>query len=535
MEFDPNCLTPALRIAELGRTQAVEQYQKTQTKRWQDLDLSEDITKGNKYFAEYAPLHINDGVSTYYVGKVVVVQELNNKILGNKMLVDSIVDDFKATVVERIQKNSNQKVREAWEHKSTWKFVDYKGIQFRVATKDPKILGAIDKAFTDARVEVAARIAELGIGPLYENEPGVLADLNKWFQWERGHSQDVADFRARIARETPGTQNWRSKARNVFSSVKNEFSSVVTMKSLNERGMIVEVNGKKTFSLEVIDFLKKNNSLPRDQLREKFNRELAKPRYWLEFTEEGFDHLFNVVDLSKRFFSLAPMQVERFPVHGVEAPFGLMSTDFVGQGNLNVQTLIGHLMELKNPTADDLLRVARNAEKAATEDLKVAAFQLNKDADPLFRSWFKLSGDDGVIALKESIPELNFRQFIQAVSKSGAARRYRFIATEGKFSGTNEVVPPEIRSQWVLKAENLEKVVIAHAGGKLFEPLGRDFLSVMNSSAFLFKIEISKQPTTKSKLFVYISHLTGKNAFFAHEVKAYFTEHPPLDFEVSFR
>lgn len=532
--IDPNCLPSALKIAESGKTEAVEKYKNTSNSEWDEYEADTQFSENNALFAKNTENYVDDGISTFFSVKDLFVQEKNNFIYYDKLHTDADVNNLKLTVIKKIL--SDPDLRAYWDHKSTWKSGNYNGLQFRIGTRDPKIIAKFEKAINEAKAQVVSQIEALGIDFLYKDQDGALSNPKTWFESNHGEAPDITDFRVRLAKMGIDPKNWKSAARKIFFDIKKSFDALDKVENLHKRGLITTIDGKKTIDLEVIDFLKKNASLPREALRLKFNEEMGRPRYLLEMGKEGFDHLYNIVDLSKAYFSLAPPQATRVSVHSVDAPNGIISVDFVGQGNLNVQTLMGHLLELKNPTGEQVLAKAREAERAATVDLRTAAEALKKDSLTLFRRFFTLSGDDGVIALLERIPEINYKQFLQTVSAIGKGRRYRFVQTEGKYIGTNEVVPPEVRSKWVLKAENLEKKVVAHVGGKLFEPLGRNFQSVMDKSSFMFKVEIPKAPSQKAKLVVYSKHLVedGTGAF-RYELEQFFKDHPQLDFEVSFR
>lgn len=404
-----------------------------------------------------------------------MLKQLNDEILETKDYSDAATNFFNKTMWDKIQADPVLRT------KLEGRYRDFKSMRFRFLLDEGEdatdLMNRLKKAYGDASSKFGDFMGKTGLEPLWNGKPGQAGKPEKWFLAGVGDTPLEANMAARQARgmvEDMGTSNrlvqYSDRVDNLagdISNIEKVRDSLSNVQSLKKSGIMVDPgNGRHVLDKDAIGILRKTKRADFEDIGEY--RAAVKKQFKTLYGSE-VDNLS--VDAMTRYFegvdSLAPPLFvrSRTGIDLSEAKNGLVSVDFTGVGvdnayeamvgltkNVNeVQSnasLVGSALTSVDKHVDNVTD-AMNKSKQAFNNGTQSVTKAEKPA--------VFSGDDGMYFPDKKWTNIEKQKLVDELAQNDPSKyRVTFVETTYK---NGETIPPAMRSEYIVKAEKVEKSI----------------------------------------------------------------------------
>ncbi len=423
--------------------------------------------------------------------ELAILKELNETIFGDKNLATAAGNLYKKILFTHLRNSpSFRPLREAL----VSQYSDFKSVRLALSRDTPELRGLIAKLHDTAALTYRRELARHGILPSFQERAFIAGRPENWHLTGYGGTADQAGFANRNARRflrdsDPVHAMSFSEARETiemdlgtWKRMQSSISRHVSHRDWFRAGLLDRVaRDSYVLSAEAIDTIRKTpvEELP-PALLKKFGAEVS--------PTDGLT-LSRFVEFTNSSFSAGVFQAQRLEVHALEAPFGVFSADFAGQGARNTHQTMRMLTHPLVKNAESAVRAARRAERNATE----AFARRQRDFSELIERAIRdgalpqgtrvhFSGDDGMVVLGGPLkqPEWASELLLRELAVSGDPSLRMVLSADG--------LPATARSRLIVRAEAYEKDLRKALAGRL--PRER-----LNGMVFL--IDLSDAPTLR--------------------------------------
>jgi len=347
----------------------------------------------------------------YFDVENTVLKELNDKVLKDKTLVNSLTNLQKEIVRLHIQKYPQL------ERKLIAKYSDYKSIRLAFQNLSPNDEKAVEAFYQSLQIDYAQRVQNLiSHDPNFLKARSAIQNPLNWFRGGLGTSADEASMAARLARRQDGAGlqllNFSKIERDIqkylaeFHSLNSNLSKE---KLLSTKAWIFDSEAGPIPSEEWLGVLRKLPQQGTSQNQIHFLQNEAQKRFALHLTSSEAQEqkrLFELCDL----FSPAIYSEVRTLLPNSLQQRGHLYLDLEGMGNHNLHLLYRALLQTREPK--EALVLARNSELLATKGMqkKVSFIQnFQKQKMATYEQVF-VSGDDVTMSTRPHLFGITERQ-----------------------------------------------------------------------------------------------------------------------------
>ncbi|MDD0852275.1 hypothetical protein HBN50_04160 [Halobacteriovorax sp. GB3] len=397
-----------------------------------------------------------------------VLKDMNDFMIEDKRLVDSISNSFKDKLFKSMRENPDIAPLIKGEYE------DYKGVRLRFDTKGKKnseVEKKIKEAYESAYKEFLTEIDSQSFNLLWKANQGSTGNSGKWFMAGVGESSAKANLAARKARDAGSKNvgefvNYSKVDGDIAQSIKkiqDNLSELGVRKEFRDNGVLKLNGGQRavpsTLTIEILRKTKKNpielDSVYLERLKEKFES-----TFNTTFEQREIELL---VDSFKRTDALSPPVYirDRNFIPYNEAKEGIISVDFAGVGSKNAHAAMNAIMDQgkkrqTKPTDEVIVGIWDQVE-TVTKNLNMDKRFLNESIGEIDGSKAKahFSGDDGVYFPKQEWNAQKKVDFMSRVSKQNPSG-FRVTFVPKKFASGKDI-PISQKSSFIVEAETVEK------------------------------------------------------------------------------
>ncbi|AUN97947.1 hypothetical protein C0V70_07470 [Bacteriovorax stolpii] len=411
----------------------------------------------------------------YFDVENAVQKKLNDTLIGDKAMVDSVNNSFLA----KFQKNLQEHPEVAAKLEGQYK--DYKGMRLRLALREGEGAAVWEKKLNDIYQksvdEFATEFEKMGLSKMIAPRTDEVVDVRSWFLSGSGESALEANMAARGARTTAFKDG---KSRTVsfkeqlavmhkdVNSIEGLRKSLAGSSDLMKSGIMIKTaSGEVIPSKDMIGVLRKIK--PSDCADAAEYAAKIRGKVKTLFNSDISDkHIDDLTEYFKKVDSLSPplFQRERVSINLGEAKNGIVSVDFTGVGVDNAYEQMRALSavnyaqkDAKTLVQDAFGKIQTNVD-GVTESMNASKryFTLaTKDAkNPSVVP--KFSGDDGILMPTGDWSMGQKKDLLKTLSKAEDPSKFRVTYVRTVFD-SGAVVPAAERSQRVVRAEGIEKAV----------------------------------------------------------------------------
>lgn len=427
-----------------------------------------------------------------------VLKGLNDSVLEDKGLGDAVNNLFNQKFHENLSKNP------ALMEKVNSRYSDYKSLRLSLVLDEGEnaraVQDSLNKVYEQTKAQFLAELDTAKMKGLWQGQEGQLGKPETWFLAGSGETPIEANMAARAIRRkaqsglNPKLANYEDNLEELYSQI-DEISSLqkslASHSNFKSKGVVTKVGDDYVLSKDMISILRKSK-------RSDFS-DLAS--YELAISKKAKD-LFGIklnssqiADMTKYFENVDSLSPPLFirsrqmiPLEQAEK--GLVSVDFAGIGVDNAQgAMIGLLKSDINPgnvkgsVSHSLDNIWKEVD-GVTDEMNQAQRAYNfavKEIEP-GHSGALFSGDDGMFFPRDNWDAAKKAQLVTSLSKKEASK-YRVTFVPTKFPD-GSVIPTGKRSEFVVKAEKLEKALRANVTGvgkgKISPELTKDMIMAID-------------------------------------------------------
>lgn len=351
------------------------------------------------------------------------------------------------------------------------KYADYKGLRFAFTSEslmdETKLLRHLETVYKNSMDQFERKVQTYPFHNYLDSEVEEVQNLKRWFIPGAGRSADRAGAASRVGRSLPAGQiphfqqnkdvlsRRLNKLSIIHGEIRRRFVSEV------ESGFMAPSyieEGEYVLSIEVIDLLRKINIESPNHF-ENFNRSIQQ-YFGFSVTKEDFSLILDYVK-SVDFFSPAVLQEDTLPLDLGKAIKGLISADIAQKGAEGQYQSMSRLVGIEDPitalerTREGYWIVDRNLRDA--RDWFLTAINYTGPPDNIDRVY--QSGDDILFFPDESLTRFEKKTLVTKLAGYKDPSEFRLVFLPSKFIDTPLNIAENLKSQMVVDAENLEKIL----------------------------------------------------------------------------
>ncbi len=413
----------------------------------------------------------------YFESESAILKQLNDKVVKNRSLVQSLENRYRAILVEKISQNQLIK------GKLLAKYGDYKSVRLIFSEDSTELRSELSRIFSETAFQFESELQNTPMRDLYLNQRGIAGDPKAWHLAGFGKTLDEANSSARAARARfPTGANHMPEVilPHDFAIEKSVLDAkVARIESLREAlqaelgsGQIMTPTkggaNRLILSADAIELLKKVEASSLEEYRQNL-RQKFKNRFQVELNDNQIDHLRDYYHLADS-FAAAIVDSTRTSMSVSQASSGLISVDFAGQGARGLHETLETLAN-SDGTAAGVINQGRETFGRAAGKMKLLrkrfldASRAELSADK--EGKFLFSGDDGIYLPERALTQKAKLRFLTALSRknqNASSFRVAFITSRFVEGGR---IPPAVNAALVAEAEGVEKALRASLEGQV--------------------------------------------------------------------
>lgn len=411
----------------------------------------------------------------YFDVENAVQKKLNDSLIGDKTMVDSVNNSFMGKFQQNIKNSPELMARIEGQYK------DYKSLRLRLTLREgdnPLELEArLSEIYQRTNREFTAEFEREGLTKLLPPRTDEVPDVSTWFLSGSGESALEANMAARGARNS-GFAMGNAKTVGFKQQVESMHADMAGIEGMRNslasdprlvKSKIMEATreGAVIPSKEMIGVLRKIKPSDCENATEYAAKIRAKVKTLFKF-DISDKHIDELTTYFQKVDSISPplYQRERVVINLGDAKSGIISVDFTGVGVDNAYEQMRALSTVNYAQKDKAVllkeafqKVQTNVDNVTTDmnrakrTFTVAA---RNPADPGLAPQF--SGDDGILMPKKNWSQHEKTNLLKLLSKTEDPSKYRVTFVKTEFD-SGVIVPVAERSQRVVRAEGIEKAV----------------------------------------------------------------------------
>lgn len=425
---------------------------------------------GERHNREFLTLARNNkippGSAVFFDVENAVLKELNDSVIKDKDVVTAFTNLHKELVWAAVRKDP------LLQRNLLAEYSDFKSLRMAFRGGDPSLTARLSEMIAQVNREFEARVLRYPDAERWAAQARGLAKRPAhWHLAGTGGTVDEAGLAGRHARTvTPQTGE---SSLQVFDHVKGslqqkfdeaeELRKIVELQLATVPGMLTPTASRKAvLSREAIDVLRHVSptepSLP--AWVTKAAKDL-KDRFGHEFTRHEIMVMRNYLSAVDS-FSPGLLQEKRTVIDLAEAAHGVLSIDFKGLGAKNLEESMKALVAGEDKPIREVLRGLREGEIRATEALNLAKNRVSDVTQSLpepKRGKMLFSVDDGIFMPSAPLEQKEKKQLLRALAEKGDGAQYRVTFLPSHWHGGTQAIPNELRSEFIVRAEGLEKKI----------------------------------------------------------------------------
>lgn len=441
-----------------------------------------------------------------------VLKKLNDVVFEDKALGDAAGNLFSSRIYELIKKDPVLSKKLVADYK------DYKSIRFKFLLDESEDAAKYEKRLAEiykqANKEFVQEIDQAKLSPLWDGMYGQIAHPSQWFLAGTGPDAIKANMATRGGREIlpksgegviSSFENHRHNLQRHLDSILEIRDSMSANRKMVGSGLVVKgKNGNFIMDDTAIEIVRKAESGKGDAFRRKDIRAKVKKLYGVELNDTEINHMVNYFD---EVDSMSPPLFlrKREIIPYENADHGIVSVDFAGIGVNNTRqamegvnlAAVGAKTEdwvdsgLKqiNTHVDEVTR-QMGGSKEYYRDVIKRAYSDKKD--------IYFSGDDGIYLPKRDLTKKEKERVVRMIS-SNDPKQFRMTFVKTRFSNGRSV-PSNLRSEYVVKAEKLEKAIRKEVTG-----VGADLIDRKSAEKMMIAVDYVPHDEASGAFNIFVS------------------------------
>ena len=422
----------------------------------------------------------------YFDVENAILKELNDNVFEEKSLGDAVINLFQNKL--HFQIRDDLRIKELIEHSDEYK--DFKSLRYRFKVKSGKKdeLGLILKdIYKKVNSDYLTELKNAEISELWNTNTGQLGHPKQWFLGGYGDNALEANMAARGVRGRlsqmldGGVLKFSDNLDIMFkdiNAIKEIEKIFINNRKMFNAGLLEKYESGYILGHDITEILRKNrrsNFMNLTDFREAMSTQVEKV-FGYKIDDVEIDIITNYFE---KIDSLTPPLFERSRkvINLFKAKNGIVSVDFAGMGVENAQAVMKAVQRSKTNSSNvSLVKDVIKNSWDEVEKINQAFYASKRGFSEVVQEIFKdgkilFSGDDGIF-LPANLWNLSHKKrLIKKMSKENPSK-YRITFTKSEYPDGSKI-PEKLRSQFIVKAENLEKGIRKNIIGKGSGYIGR--------------------------------------------------------------